>query len=196
MTDLNKIIDDCGGIHPPHIAFYMESIRFNCEAALESAQVVSDFIEKTNGEYEMNEGLQTHLLDNIQNMLTHAAALSRYFWPTKSGLYKVHKKRAKKLREIFGLDSSSPIKSRNLRNQLEHFDENLDNYLWEKPLAGRVIPSFVGGTPMNDGVPTHFFRAFYIDSGTFETLGNKYQVQPISDELIRIWKIVDSQINR
>jgi hypothetical protein len=167
----------------------MESIRFSSDAAMNSIDYLVKFINMTNeteGQYEMTGEMQTIILDHLQNILTHAAALSRYFWPSKPGKYDVHQKRAETLRTEFDLNDDSPLKNRKLRNQLEHFDENLDNYLWSKPLVGYVIPAYVGGDFDNDGVPTHFFRAFFIDIGIFEALGQRYEVQPIVNELCKI----------
>lgn len=167
----------------------MESIRFNCEAAMNSVEYFVEFIKMSNetkGKYEMTRELQTLILDHIQNILIHAAALSRYFWPSKPGKHEIHQRRAETLRIHFDLSDDSPLKNRKLRNQLEHFDENLDNYLWSKPLVGYVLPAYVGGVMENNGVPMHLFRAFYIDVGIFETLGVRHEVQPIVDELCKI----------
>jgi len=190
MFELKQAIKEYGGIQPPHLVFYMESIRFNVNAAMNSIEFLAEFIEMSNeskGEYEMTRKLQTNILDHLQNVLTHAASLSRYFWPSKPGKNSLHEERAKTLRGHFGLDEKSPLRNRKLRNQLEHFDENLDNYLWSKSLVGNVIPAYVGGEVDNNGVPTHMFRAFYIDSGIFETLGVRHEVQPIVDELCKIY---------
>ncbi|KAF3984548.1 MAG: hypothetical protein HFP81_01700 [Methylococcales symbiont of Hymedesmia sp. n. MRB-2018] len=56
----------------------------------------------------------------------------------------------------------------------------------EKPVVGRVLPAYVGGAIESNGVPVHLFRAFYIDIGIYETLGIRYEVQPIVDELCKI----------
>jgi len=34
MSELKQLIEEYGGIQPPHLAFYMESIRFSSEAAM------------------------------------------------------------------------------------------------------------------------------------------------------------------
>lgn len=186
MISKSQYILEMGGIQPPHLAFYSEAIRFNVEAAMTSIEFIADFIKMTNetqGEYEMTSKLQHEILDNIQNMLLHAAALSRYFWPSNSGKHDLHDCRAGTLRELFKVKPDSVLKTRTLRNQLEHFDENLDKYLWSKPIVGCVMPAYVGGEVDKGGVPTHFFRAFYIDTGVFETLGCRYEVQPIVDEI-------------
>jgi hypothetical protein len=190
MDELEGYISECGGVQPPHLAFYMEAIRFNTEAAISSIEFVHRFIEMTNktkGHYDMTDEMTIQVLDNIQNLLIHAGALSRFFWPSKSGLHMLHKKRAETLRSFFNLSDDSPLKNRKLRNQLEHLDENLDNYLWSKPIVGFIIPAFVGGESNNNDIPTHIFRAFYIDSGVFETLGQRFELQPIIDELCSIY---------
>lgn len=189
MNELQKLIEECGGIQPPHLAFYEESIRFNSEAAMNSIEYLDKFItmsNKTKGKYEMGRELQTLILDHLQNILTHAAALSRFFWPSKDGIHKIHQRRAETLRKNFALNDDSPLKNRNLRNQLEHIDEKLDNYLWKNSIVGHVLPAYVGGTIESDDVPVHLFRAFYIDIGVYETLGTRHKVQPIVDELCKI----------
>ena len=195
QVDIKKIIQDCGGVQPPHLAFYIESIRFNCDAAMNSIEYVAEFINMTNetkGQYEMNSESQVKILDHLQNIILHAGALSKYFWAVKDGEHKLHKKRGQTLRSHFNLNENSPLKDKKLRNHLEHFDENLDNYLWEKPIVGVVIPEFVGVEAKDDGVPIHFFRAFFIDTGEFKTLGVRYEIQPIVDELYKIYGVLNN----
>lgn len=191
MDNLEKYIEDHKGIQAPHLALYSEAIRFNAESAMVSVNFLAGFIQMTNetdGDYEMTGELQNQILDYLQNLLIHAAALSRYFWPSKVGKHKLHKYRAESLRSHFDLKNDSALKSRKLRNQLEHFDENLDRYLWDKPLVGYVLPAYVGGEFEKGGVPAHFFRAYYIDTGIFETLGVRHEVQPIADEVCKIYR--------
>lgn len=191
MDDLENYIREFGGIQPPHFAFYSEAIRFNVELAMISIDFLANFIEMTNetkGEYEMTGELQNGILDHLQNLLVHAGALSRYFWPSKPGKHDLHKYRAESLKKHFGLTDESPLKSRKLRNQLEHFDENLDKYLWAKPIVGHILPAYVGGEIKNDGIPTHLFRAFYLDIGVYETLGVRHEIQPIVDEVCYLYK--------
>jgi hypothetical protein len=128
------------------------------------------------------------VLDWLQNIIIQAAALSRYFWPTKNKdkkLDKLHKKRGQHLCKAFEMNEKSPLKNRSLRNQIEHFDEHMDIFLAEQ-IAGKFIPKYVGRLPKDDGVPTYIFRAYYTDVGIFEILGKRYEVQPIVDEIYRI----------
>ncbi len=94
------------GIQPPHFAFYSECIRFHCEAAMTAIDYLVSFIEMTNetkGHYEMSGELTNRVLDNLQSILIHSVALSRYFWPSKSGQNQLHEVRGEELRRHFKL---------------------------------------------------------------------------------------------
>ena len=177
------------GIQPPYVAFYGQAIKFHCEAAMSSIDFLHSFanmMNEKNGEYKLTDGLTDEILNHLHNIFLHAASISRYFWPAKKGEDKLHYKRASQLKRIFKVDGNSPLKSRKLRNCLEHFDENLDTYLNGKPIVGYVLPAYVGGTLESDDVPTHLFRAFYIDTAVFEVLGEKFEVQPIVDAICKL----------
>jgi hypothetical protein len=96
-----------------------------------------------------------------------------------------HEARGSQLLTALDVADDNPLKNRNLRNEIEHFDEKLDAYLSDG-LAGYIIPEFVGSLSENDGVPSHIFRAYYLDVGLFEMLGKRYEVEPLAKEILRI----------
>lgn len=182
------------GIHPPYVAFYTETIRFHCDAAMVSIDFLHSFANMTNeknGDYELSGEMTEQILNHLHNIFLHAALISRYFWPAQKGENKLHNKRASQLKKLFNINGHSPLKSRKIRNCLEHFDENLDLYLNEKTLVGYVLPSYVGGTLENDGVPAHIFRAFYLGTATYEVLGQQFEVQPIVNAICELSAIVN-----
>lgn len=187
MEEMKEYIDKYEGIQPPHLAFYGQAIRFNLESAIASVQFLVQCLEATNTA-EDPDSLTDQILDSIQNLLIHTASLSKYFWPIGKGVHNVHKKRSQNLRKTFNIKSDSAIRNKELRNHLEHLDENLDKYLWSKPIVGYVYPAYVGPEMRRDEVPYHFFRAFFTDSGTFESLGLRLDIQPIIDELYEIYR--------
>lgn len=187
MEEMKEYIDRYDGIQPPHLAFYCQAIRFNLEAAISSIEFLVHCLEATNTAEEP-EQLTDGILDSIQNILLHSASLSKFFWPISKGEYRIHKKRAQSLRQHFKIQDSSSIRNKELRNHLEHLDENLDKYLWSKPIVGNVYSAYVGPEIPRDGVPYHFFRAFFTDTGVFESLGVRLDIQPIIDELYEIWR--------
>jgi hypothetical protein len=81
-----------------------------------------------------------------------------------------------------------------LRNRIEHFDELLDKYFTEKPIAGHIFPEYVGMSPSEDGVPKHVFRAFYLDTGVFEVLGHRVEMQPLVDEIVDVYSRLGNSV--
>lgn len=171
-------------ILPPYEIFYIDSMLFNTQSAVRSIEVLSGVINYL-AESKSPDSLAAidteDVLNQLQNIIVQGAALSRYFWPVRKG----HKRRGEYLRQALGITNDNPLKSRDLRNAMEHFDEKLDNYLSTR-IVGYVFPHYFGPLPKNDGVPSHIFRAYYINVGQFELLGNRYEVEPIAKELLRI----------
>ncbi|TBR07865.1 MAG: hypothetical protein EPO47_10155 [Rugosibacter sp.] len=129
------------------------------------------------------------ILNSLQNLIARAAALSRYLWPARDGKNQEHKRRAEQLCQAFSVTDESPLKDRELRNCMEHFDERLDHYL-SKLIIGHIIPSYVGHVPEQFEVPQHVFRAYFVDIGTFAILGTRYKILPIVDEISRLHSIL------
>lgn len=68
---------------------------------------------------------------------------------------------------------------------MEHFDERLDKYL-AKGVVGTIFPEYFGLEGKGDDVPLHFFRAYSIETGTFEMLGERFEIEPLANELSRL----------
>lgn len=187
MEEMKEYIEMFEGIQPPHLAFYSQAIRFNLVSAISSVQFLVECLEETNRVDDPGV-LSDAILDSIQNILLHTASVSKYFWPINKGPHKIHKKRAQNLRRLFKIKDNSALKNKGLRNHLEHLDENLDKYLWSKPVVGNVYPAYVGPEMPRNEVPYHFFRAFFTESGIFESLGIRLELQPIIDELYEIYR--------
>jgi hypothetical protein len=187
MDEMKEYIDEYEGIQPPHLAFYSQAIRFNLVSAISSVQFLVECLKEINTSEDPGE-LTDAILDSIQNILLHTANVSKYFWPINKGPHKVHKKRAQNLRRLFNVTENSALRHKELRNHLEHLDENLDKYLWSKPIVGNVFPAYVGPEMPRNEVPYHFFRAFFTESVIFESLGVRLELQPIIDELYEIYR--------
>jgi hypothetical protein len=182
------------GIWSPAEAFYIEAMLFSSTSALQSAEAVGDWLDslKVKRGEDSKAPDQRVVLDSLQNLIIHAATLSKYFWPPGNGEY--HQARGLHLRERFGIKDDSPLKSRALRNAIEHFDERLDNHM-RKVIVGYVIPFYVGPTPRDMGVPLHVFRAYYLDTGIFQVLEERYDVLPIIDEVERLHDLLAKRAN-
>jgi hypothetical protein len=171
-------------IWPPHEAFYICSMRFNTLSAAKSIQQVAAIFQMVQENSPENPvaALPVHsILDDLQNVLIQAAAVSRYFWPVRSG----HDWRGAQLRGAFGIRDDNPLRSRDLRNCIEHFDERLDLFL-EDDVTGHILPEYVGPFDEPTGVSVRLFRAYYVDNGIFELLSQRFDISPICKAILDV----------
>jgi len=177
-------------IWTPHEAFYIQSMLFNTTSAFQSCSIAEKIIEKISvGEIDPQEKKDL-LLDCLQNVVNQSGAISRYFFPSRDGVKgtdkkSIHRDRGQYLSRVFGVKDNSPLMNRALRNSIEHFDERLDLYLQEG-IVGYIFPSLILPEPEDSDVPHHIFRAYYLKEGIFQVLGERYEIQPIVDEVARI----------
>jgi len=123
-------------------------------------------------------------LDHVQNILFRAAAISRYFWPSRKNF----NDRGTRLRAAFGISETSALRNRDLRDAAEHFDERLDNYL-KDGIVGYIIPEWFGPLQKQE-IPTHYFRAYFINTGCLRILDQEFFVQPIVAEVVRVHNLL------
>jgi hypothetical protein len=169
-------------IMPLYEAFYIHSMLFNTQSAVHSIDQLNKLLHTlAENKRAINPSETEEILNLLQNIIVQGAALSRYLWPVRKG----HAKRGQMLRNYLKVNDDSPLKTRDLRNDIEHFDEKLDLYL-ANGLVGYILPQYVGLQPENDGVPYHVFRAYYVDVVIFELLGKRYEIQSLADEISRL----------
>ncbi|RZI54760.1 MAG: hypothetical protein EOP12_01190 [Pseudomonas sp.] len=177
-------------IWTPHQAFYIQSMLFNTTSAFESCCIAKNIIGKIlSGEIDPQEKKDL-LLDCLQNVVNQSGAVSRYFFPSRDGVKgtdkkTIHRDRGQYLSTVFGVSDDSPLMNRALRNSIEHFDERLDLYLQEG-IVGHVFPSLILPEPQDSDVPHHIFRAYYLKEGIFQVLGERFEIQPIVDEVVKV----------
>lgn len=176
-------------IHPPYRAFYRVSIGFCLESATRSIELIADLMQRaaeSPSAQPLRDADPEAVLNELQNIIVQGAAVSRYFWPVRSQ----YAARGDVLRQMYKVTDSSPLRSRDLRNAIEHFDERLDEYL-AKGIVGNIYPHYLGPELKDDGVPQHFFRAYFVDSGVFQLLDHRFEVEPLSKEL---WRLAGGEV--
>jgi putative component of toxin-antitoxin plasmid stabilization module len=165
------------------MVFYIHSMLFNSRSAVASIKHVRAIFEAISegtagpkgGEKEMDE-----ILNALQNLVVNGAALSRFLWPSR----KEHEWRGSQIRRALKIEDTNPLRSRHLRNDIEHMDERIDKYL-ENGFVGDMQPQYVGVTESHE-VPSHYFRAYFVDTGMFQMLENRYEVPPLAEEIIEL----------
>lgn len=171
-------------------------MQFNTVSALASCDEASEYVNAISEGTIGPQDRKDELLDCLQNLVNQTGAISRYFFPSCEDPRKatsrqkgVHGKRGTYLRKVFAVGDDSPLKSRRLRNSVEHFDERLDLYL-EDGIVGHIFPSLILDEPKESEVSHHIFRAYYLREGIFQVLGERYELQPIVDEVGRIHNLL------
>jgi hypothetical protein len=171
-------------IQPPWQAFYIQSMLFNTMSATRSIEEVNAMLavaRENSPENPYGVLYGTRFLADLQNLIVHAGALSRYFWATQPS----HRWRGAELRDAFQIADDNPLRNRDLRNAIEHFDERLDDYLGDG-IFGNILPEYIGPAPESDGPPFHIFRAYYVDTVQFRLLDKTYDIQPIAGEVVKV----------
>jgi hypothetical protein len=110
---------------------YVAEIRRQCAHAL-NALIHVDEAMKAKQEIARSEtpniaaanGWHMEVFRNLHSFLTHASNVSRLLFPPRRD----GNKRAEHLRSLLGVDDTNPLKSRTLRDHLDHYDERLDEW--------------------------------------------------------------------
>jgi hypothetical protein len=172
------------GIVPTIEAFYILSIVYSAKRCLDAFDRYD--------ELEKNEENAEDLVSIVQEAVGHAAALSRYFWPSPQGKKKQPKlkllkeKRGERLRKAFQLDECSPLFNRDLRNAWEHFDERLDEYFLEND-SGYFFPTCLLDThTLADDPAGHIFKLLDVNEECLVLMGEKFFYAPIRAEVLRV----------
>lgn len=171
------IVQQHNGIYPPYEAFYIQSITYAAERSETAFQRFEKAVAASKSAAE--------IFATVQEALSHAGALSRFFWPTQKN-NQLSAARGQRLREAFRLDDTSALKWRRLRNAFEHFDEDLDLFLLEDR-AGFFLPSpLVEEQALADDAIGHIFKLVDPKHGMCVLLGKKFEFRPIRNEVQRI----------
>jgi hypothetical protein len=169
----STIVEQYQGIYPPFEAFYIHSIIY-------SAMCVNGaFRQFDTVKAKRQEPLV--IVSTVQEALTHAAALSRFFWPASKTPLALA--RGRRLREAFALGDDSPLRARQLRNTFEHFDERLDRFLLEDR-AGFFFPApLVDDHILNDEVIGNIFKVVDPELEICVLLGERFEFSSIRSEI-------------
>ena len=121
----------------------------------------------------------------LHDALTHSAAVARFFWPTrKAGMLGEY--RANKLRLLYKVDESSALFNRDLRNELEHFDEKIDKWFASGPVGPVVASPVFADHSIGDDEFGHAFKIVDSENDIYVVLGRKYEFGSICREIVRL----------
>jgi hypothetical protein len=158
-----------------HEAFYIHAMLHSAKAAVNAFSRYSLALQNGD-EAEV-------VVSAVQEALTHSAALSRYFWPSRQG--GTTKARGEKLRIAFRMETSC-LRNRELRDAIEHFDERLDENMLGDPIGVTFPTSLVGDWKMANDPLGNIFRLVDPSARIFVLLGKPYDFGSVQDEVERV----------
>ncbi len=172
-----QVVADSNGIEPMYIAFYIQAILYASERAVAAFFRFDSSTRQEEGAAEV--------VAHVQEALGHTAALSRFFFVGQKSA-DLPKARARNLRAIFKVSETSPLRDRDLRNGLEHFDERLDKFLLGD-IFGYIFPGpMLNNAELADDSRGHIFRMVDPAKETFVLLGEKHEFGEVRSEVSRI----------
>ncbi len=178
------IVAEQGGILPYCEAFYIHSILYT---ANQCQQAFSRYRDASSSALPAED-----LIATVQTAVGHAAALSRYFWPSRTNGKRLdndsrlRKQRGERLRTSFQVTKRSPLFNRDLRNAWEHFDEKLDRYLLST-IAGDFFPTgILGNHSLADDPVGHVFKLLDTEAECLVLLNEKYFFGALRAEVDRV----------
>jgi len=171
------ILVELGGINSFVEAFYIQSIIYCAQCAENAFSGYDDCLTR--------DASPIATVSEIQEALSHAAALSRFFWPARSKK-KLHATRAERLKSAFLVSENSPLKDRRLRDTLEHFDERLDKYLLENIAGNFFTTPIVGDSTIANQPTVNIFKLVDPQRNVFVILGEEFEFSDVRDEVNRI----------
>jgi hypothetical protein len=125
---------------------------------------------------------QAEIFRSIHSLLTHASNVSRLLWPL--GTDGPRAERGRILREALGIDDGDhPLRTRRLRDHLEHFDERLDD--WQASSSRHnFVQDNVGPWGVIAGIDERDVMRWYDQAAKkFIFRGESFNVQEIVSEV-------------
>lgn len=126
---------------------------------------------------------------HVESFVTHAAAVSRIFWPaTKDKALRPRAdQRSEYLRSLLGIPARNQghrVEKHELRDHLEHYDERLDSWHDESPnkiYIGRIYGNSAGLVAGHD--PKDVIEEYDPTTKIFKFRDKPYQLQDMHDGL-------------
>ena len=163
---------------------YLHELVTQCEYAVAAVQ-------RMNALLASRENVTAEFFREASDFLQHTSAASRLLWPP-GGSDKVRRERANTrgdhLRISLGIDGDHVLRSRRLRDHLEHYDERIDDWAETSPnkniVDNMIGPrSAIGGDAIRDA---DIMRLYDPSTKKFVFRGESLDIQELVSGLIDV----------
>lgn len=162
---------------------YLREIEAQCRYAIYAIDildiVMSEF-KLNKKDREKREYFLREIFRALHSFLTHTSNISKIFWPVEQGKKQATRAaRALHLKELLEMSDNDPIKNRDLRNHLEHYDERLD--LWsETSLHKNMASDSIGDWGSIQGIRDEDVMRWYDPADkSFRFRGIRYDIHAL-----------------
>ncbi|KMJ58086.1 hypothetical protein AB685_14870 [Bacillus sp. LL01] len=165
------------------LGVFKSEIKYQCKFAFIAVENMNMFLT--------NSGEENFSIDffwyNVQSFLVASANISKLLWNSE----KAAPEMSKRIRADLEVEDASPLRSRRFRNLFEHYDEQITKWM-KNSKSKNYISSNVGPRGYISGVDSmDMFRNFYSDENVLTFRGEEYKLQPVIDEIYRIYMKLD-----
>ena len=156
---------------------YLHELITQCENAVAA-------VERMNVLLTTQQNVASEFFREASDFLQHTSAASRLLWPP-GGSDKARRERANArgghLRNSLGIDGDHILRSRRLRDHLEHYDERIDDWAETSPnkniVDNMIGPrSAIGGDAIKD---TDIMRLYDPSTKKFVFRGKSFDIQEL-----------------
>lgn len=178
------------------VQIYLEEAATQCRLCTGAALALNNAMDAIRADsrgipnYERLMFLHGEVFRSIHSLLTHASNISRIFWPPEgrgnTGIRR--RERGGILRDAVGLpDDDHVLKTRILRDHLEHFDERLDN--WRETSERRnLVQDTIAPQGAIAGIDeTDMMRWYDPDQKAFIFRGERFDIQSLFSATERLY---------
>ncbi|MBY0361744.1 MAG: hypothetical protein K2X45_07540 [Phreatobacter sp.] len=125
---------------------------------------------------------------NIENFLNHTAKMSLILWPAASK----SKARGERIRLLIGIEETHPLKNREARNHLQHFDERIDDWVRTDERLGYIDGNIGSRDQIFYGdSPAPVLRHFDPITGIFTFRSSEYDIRAIAQAVHDVKRKLD-----
>ena len=178
---------------------YIREVGLQCRLATNAIASVDHLVQilDTGGKDVPTSQLYLEVFRGLHSFLTHVSNVSRLLWPPtpkrRSGESKeshdsrkqLSVDRGRLLREALKIPDDHVLRTRELRDHLEHFDERLDE--WQNTTETRALIDFNIGPNIVSGVSDRDrLRNYDPGPALFTFRGETYKIKELSDAISEI----------
>ncbi|WP_426713424.1 hypothetical protein [Chromobacterium violaceum] len=162
--------------------FLME-IEAQCTYALQAIQNLNMAIggmHATGVDHQRMKFLFRETFRSLHSFLTHTSNISKMIWPIDSKKHRdIRNARAAHLKTLLKIDDENPIKSRELRDHLEHYDERLDHWA-QTSTHKNIAADNIGDWEAIQGLDSGDFMRWYDPADkSFRFRGVRYDINEL-----------------